>query len=120
METDRDGKAIGRASLVNVSHESYAIPTPSVPLPKVHADRRPLAGIKVLEMVRIIAGPTVGATLAAFGADVIRVNCSKLADLNVGSFLRPINCIRKGRPYSYIPMTGFATRSKRWKTDHRS
>jgi crotonobetainyl-CoA:carnitine CoA-transferase CaiB-like acyl-CoA transferase len=34
-------------------------------------------------MVRIIAGPTVGVILASFGADVIRVNCSRLADLNV-------------------------------------
>jgi hypothetical protein len=33
--------------------------------------RRPLAGIKVVEMVRIIAGPTVGVILASFGADVI-------------------------------------------------
>jgi crotonobetainyl-CoA:carnitine CoA-transferase CaiB-like acyl-CoA transferase len=34
----------------------------------------------VVEMVRIIAGPTVGVILASFGADVIRVNCSRLAD----------------------------------------
>ncbi|KAL4874836.1 CoA-transferase family III [Aspergillus karnatakaensis] len=51
--------------------------------PLVESDRRPLVGIKVLEMVRIIAGPTIGVTLTSYGADVIRVNCSKLADLNV-------------------------------------
>lgn len=77
------GKRLAQHPLVNVSHESYAAPTPPVPLPKVPSDRRPLAGVKVLEMVRIIAGPTMGATLAAFGADVIRVNCSRLIDLNV-------------------------------------
>jgi crotonobetainyl-CoA:carnitine CoA-transferase CaiB-like acyl-CoA transferase len=42
-----------------------------------------LAGIKVVELVRIIAGPVIGCTLAALGADVIRVNCSRLTDLNV-------------------------------------
>lgn len=77
------GKRLAQHPLVNVSQETYAIPTPPVPLPKIPSDRRPLAGIKVLEMVRIIAGPTIGTTLAAFGADVIRVNCSRLIDLNV-------------------------------------
>lgn len=76
------GKRLAEHPLVNYTHESYARPTPPIPLPS-SPDRRPLAGIKVLEMVRIISGPTVGVTLASFGADVIRVNCSRLPDLNV-------------------------------------
>lgn len=76
------GKRLAAHPLVNYTHESYARPTPPIPLPNL-PDRRPLAGIKVLEMVRVIAGPTVGVTLASFGADVIRVNCSRLPDLNV-------------------------------------
>ncbi|KAE8366259.1 alpha methylacyl-CoA racemase [Aspergillus caelatus] len=75
------GKRLERHPLVNYSRESYAIPTGPVPLPAL-VDKRPLAGIKVVEMVRIIAGPVIGTTLAAFGADVIRVNCSGLPDLN--------------------------------------
>ncbi|KAE8318250.1 alpha methylacyl-CoA racemase [Aspergillus transmontanensis] len=75
------GKQLGSHPFVNYSRESYAIPTPPAPLP-VLADKRPLAGIKVVEMVRIIAGPVIGTTLAAFGADVVRVNCSGLPDLN--------------------------------------
>ena len=79
------GKRLAKHPLVNVTQETYANPTPQVPLLKAAAgsDRRPLVGIKVLEMVRIIAGPTIGVTLASYGADVIRVNCSRLADLNV-------------------------------------
>ncbi|KAF9884695.1 hypothetical protein FE257_001324 [Aspergillus nanangensis] len=77
------GKRLARHPLVNVSQQTYASPTPPVLLPTVDGDRRPLAGIKVLEMVRIIAGPQCGVTLASYGADVIRVNCSRLADLNV-------------------------------------
>jgi hypothetical protein len=76
------GKRLAEHPLINYTHESYAKETPPVPLGQL-PDRRPLAGIKVLEMVRIIAGPTIGTTLSSFGADVIRVNCSKLADLNV-------------------------------------
>jgi hypothetical protein len=77
------GKQLAKHPFVNYTHETYAVPTPQQPLPKISTDQRPLAGIKVLEMVRIIAGPTIGVTLAAFGADVIRVNCSRLPDLNV-------------------------------------
>lgn len=76
------GKRLAEYPLINYTRESYAQPTPAVPL--LHLpDRRPLAGIKIVEMVRIIAGPAVGVILASFGADVIRVNCSRLADLNV-------------------------------------
>jgi hypothetical protein len=81
------GKRLAADPLVNYTHESYARPTPPTPLLK-STDRRPLAGIKVLEMVRIIAGPTIGVTLASFGADVIRVNCSRLVDLNVSEELK--------------------------------
>ncbi|KGO75567.1 hypothetical protein PITC_098500 [Penicillium italicum] len=77
------GQRLNSHPLVNYDCQTYAAPTPKVPLPMATTDKRPLAGIKVLEMVRIIAGPTIGVTLASYGADVIRVNCSKLADLNV-------------------------------------
>lgn len=77
------GKRLAEHPLINVSQETYASPTPPVPLPSIENDRRPLAGVKVLEMVRIIAGPQCGCMLASYGADVIRVNCSRLADLNV-------------------------------------
>lgn len=43
---------------------------PPRPLP---AADRPLAGVRVLELTRIIAGPVAGRTLAAHGADVLHV-----------------------------------------------
>lgn len=79
------GRRLDSHPLVNYSHESYAVPTPAIPMPLVPGDNRPLAGIKVVELVRIIAGPVIGTTLAAFGADVVRVNCSRLPDLNVST-----------------------------------
>lgn len=82
------GKRLAAHPLVNYSRQSHAIPTPPVPCPSVPNDKRPLAGIKVVELVRIIAGPVIGSTLAALGADVIRVNCSRLIDLNVCNVTR--------------------------------
>ena len=76
-------KELSKHPLVNYTHESYVLPTPVSPLPTPSDDQRPLAGIKVVELVRIIAGPVIGNTLAALGADVIRVNCSRLPDFNV-------------------------------------
>ncbi|KAL4903311.1 hypothetical protein BDW74DRAFT_54223 [Aspergillus multicolor] len=76
------GKRLASHPLVGYERQKQAIPTPAVPWVKGE-DKRPLAGIKVVELVRIIAGPVIGSTLAAFGADVIRVNCSRLVDLNI-------------------------------------
>ena len=45
------------------------------PLP---AGDRPLSGFKVLELTRIIAGPVCGRTLAAHGAEVLRVGAPHL------------------------------------------
>ncbi|KAL4998540.1 CoA-transferase family III domain-containing protein [Aspergillus recurvatus] len=79
------GKRLASHPLVNYKIQMHAVPTPAVPWQKaeVGGDMRPLAGIKVVELVRIIAGPVIGSTLAAYGADVIRVNCNRLVDLNV-------------------------------------
>lgn len=88
------GKRLAAHPLVNYSRQSHAIPTPPAPIPTISNDKRPLAGVKVVELVRIIAGPVIGSTLAALGADVIRVNCSRLTDLNVCHVTQP-NAIQK-------------------------
>jgi len=77
------GRALASHPLINVKPLLHAQPTPPVPFPQLtNGDRRPLAGIKVLEMTRIIAGPQLGALLSVLGADVIRVNARHLRDIN--------------------------------------
>jgi crotonobetainyl-CoA:carnitine CoA-transferase CaiB-like acyl-CoA transferase len=41
----------------------------------------PAAGARVLDLTRVIAGPVAGRTLAAFGAEVLRVDPPKLPEL---------------------------------------
>lgn len=76
-------KELAKHPLLNYTHKSYMPPTPAVPLSAPKGDERPLAGIKVVELVRIIAGPVIGNTLASLGADVIRVGSHGLPDFNV-------------------------------------
>ncbi|EXJ66289.1 uncharacterized protein A1O5_10441 [Cladophialophora psammophila CBS 110553] len=44
--------------------------------------RRPLAGLKVVEFTRVIAGPAIGRGLAELGASVMRVTSPNLADFS--------------------------------------
>lgn len=77
-ETDM-GRSLGRHPLINYKRQTQCPSLPPVPLPQLK-DHRPLAGVKVVELVRIIAGSAAGAALASMGAEVIRVNSSKLKD----------------------------------------
>ncbi|KAH8886557.1 CoA-transferase family III [Thozetella sp. PMI_491] len=54
--------------------------SPPSPLPNT-GDSRPLSGIKVLELCRIIAGPTITRILGEYGATVLKITSPKLSDV---------------------------------------
>ena len=54
---------------------------PARPWPPQAGGGRPLAGLRVLELTRILAGPVAGRTLAAYGADVLLLNSPTLPNI---------------------------------------
>jgi CoA-transferase family III len=54
---------------------------PAIPMLRLQPDQRPLSGLRVLDLTRILAGPVCGRTLAAYGADVMLVNAPHLPNI---------------------------------------
>ena len=63
------GKAVARLPLFRITKIGESDPIP------VGTGDRPLGGVRVLDLTRVLAGPTTSRTLAEHGADVLRV-CS--------------------------------------------
>ncbi|KAL0931763.1 caib baif family enzyme [Colletotrichum truncatum] len=61
--------------------ETTTKPTPFEPQNSHGGAEQCLQGIRVLELCRVIAGPTIGRSLAAHGASVLKVTSSKLPDV---------------------------------------
>lgn len=55
---------------------------PPLQLPSLAIDSRPLDGVRVLDLTRILAGPVGGRALAALGADVMLVNSPNLPNID--------------------------------------
>ena len=72
------GRAIAAQSLFTIERIGDA---PPLALPTLHEAQRPLAGVRVLDLTRILAGPVGGKALAAHGADVMLVNSPTLPNI---------------------------------------
>lgn len=62
-------------------HGEPAADAPPLSLPPLSGDSPPLAGLRVLDLTRILAGPVGGRALAAYGADVMLVNAPHLPNI---------------------------------------
>lgn len=72
------GQAVAALPLMHFERVGDAPPRA---LPALHDDDRPLTGVRVLDLTRILAGPVCGRALAAYGADVMLVNSPQLPNI---------------------------------------
>jgi formyl-CoA transferase/succinate--hydroxymethylglutarate CoA-transferase len=87
------GRIAGPRSAAPLAAADIAVSPPSCnsPMPGgENIDPLPLAGVRILEITNLIAGPTAGRILADLGADVIKL------EPPAGDISRPL-----GRPYFY-------------------
>ncbi|MBE9604758.1 CoA transferase [Acetobacteraceae bacterium H6797] len=69
-------RALAAEPLIAIDRIGDAPPTPLPP------GRRPLEGLRVLELARIIAGPVAGRVLAAHGAEVLQISAPHLPQID--------------------------------------
>lgn len=77
-DATEQGRAIASQPLFTIERIGDAAP---IALPALASDQRPLEGLKVLDLTRILAGPVGGRALAAYGADVMLVNSPHLPNI---------------------------------------
>ncbi|RYF41767.1 MAG: CoA transferase [Comamonadaceae bacterium] len=77
-DASAQGQAVAAQPLLTIERISDA---PLRKLPPLSAQDRPLTGLRVLDLTRILAGPVGGRALAAYGADVLLVNAPHLPNI---------------------------------------
>ncbi|WWD01314.1 hypothetical protein V866_008257 [Kwoniella sp. B9012] len=81
-------RSLLRAELFIPASSLYPIPYRSYSSPSTNVDDRPLAGIKVVDLTRVLAGPLATMMLSDLGADVVKIETPKHGD-DTRSWLPP-------------------------------
>ncbi|KAK3634423.1 hypothetical protein LTR56_015302 [Elasticomyces elasticus] len=92
------GKSLAKHPLVNYKKCKEGAPVPPAAFPE-KLDKRPLAGIKVVELARIIALPATGIVLSSMGAEVVRVQCRDLPDFSPAQL-----CLTQGKKTTHLDL----------------
>lgn len=83
------GKHLASLPVVTIEKIADSEPIPMPAISESDSGAQPLSGIKVLELCRILAGPTCGISLAEHGADVLMVTAPQLPQ--VPNFVRDVS-----------------------------
>ncbi|HEY8050303.1 MAG TPA: CoA transferase, partial [Ramlibacter sp.] len=78
-DATEQARAIASQPLFSITRIGDASP---LDLPPITNEQRPLEGVRVLDLTRILAGPVGGRALAAYGADVMLVNSPQLPNID--------------------------------------
>ncbi len=100
------GQAVASEPLMTITRIADAPPRA---LPPTAADERPLAGLRVLDLTRILAGPIGGRAMASFGADVMLVNSPNLPNIAA------IAETSRGKRSAHIDLRSEAGREALWR-----
>ena len=96
------GQAIASQPLFTIERIGEAAPRT---LPPLREDQRPLSGLRVLDLTRILAGPVGGRALAAHGADVLLINSPNLPNIEA------IAETSRGKLSAHVDLQGDAGRT---------